>query len=103
MRGGVGRGRDAGQVTTAEEFVEFAEAISPRLRRTAFLLCGDWHTAEDLVQTALTKVFVSWRKIRRQGAVGDSDYPLSNHGGHRPHAARTHCRRDGLFHDREWV
>jgi RNA polymerase sigma-70 factor (sigma-E family) len=56
-------------VTTAEEFVEFAEAVSPRLRRTAFLLCGDWHTAEDLVQTALVKVFVSWRKIRRQDAV----------------------------------
>ena len=56
-------------MTTAEEFVEFAEAVSPRLRRTAFLLCGDWHTAEDLVQTALVKVFVSWRKIRRQDAV----------------------------------
>lgn len=56
-------------MTTAEEFVEFAEAVSARLRRTAFLLCGDWHTAEDLAQTALTKVFVSWRKIRRQDAV----------------------------------
>ena len=52
-----------------EEFVEFAEVMYPRLRRTAFLLCGDWHTAEDLAQTALAKVFVSWRKIRRQEAV----------------------------------
>ena len=43
--------------------------MSPRLRRTAFLLCGDWHTAEDLAQTALAKVFVSWRRIRRQDAV----------------------------------
>jgi RNA polymerase sigma-70 factor (sigma-E family) len=56
-------------VTSAEEFVEFASVMSPRLRRTAFLLCGDWHTAEDLAQTALTKVFVSWRRIRRQDAV----------------------------------
>jgi RNA polymerase sigma-70 factor (sigma-E family) len=56
-------------VTSAEEFVEFAEAASPRLRRMAFLLCGDWHTAEDLAQTALAKVFVSWRKIRRRDAV----------------------------------
>ena len=56
-------------MTTAEEFVEFAEAVSARLRRTAFLLCGDWHTAEDLAQTALTKVFVSWRRIRQQDAV----------------------------------
>jgi RNA polymerase sigma-70 factor (sigma-E family) len=56
-------------VTSAEEFVEFAEAMSPRLRRTAFLLCGDWHTAEDLTQMALEKVFVSWRRIRRHDAV----------------------------------
>jgi RNA polymerase sigma-70 factor (sigma-E family) len=56
-------------VTSAEEFVEFAEAMSPRLRRTAFLLCGDWHTAEDLAQMALEKMFVSWRRIRRQDAV----------------------------------
>jgi DNA-directed RNA polymerase specialized sigma24 family protein len=56
-------------VTSAEEFTEFAEAVSPRLRRMAFLLCGDWHTAADLAQTALAKVFVSWRTIRRQDAV----------------------------------
>jgi RNA polymerase sigma-70 factor (sigma-E family) len=55
--------------TPGEEFAEFAEAASLQLRRTAFLLCGDWHTAEDLVQTTLAKVFVSWRKIRRRDAV----------------------------------
>src|SRR5580658_5382272 len=58
-----------GSVSFAEEFVEFAEVASPRLRRTAFLLCGDWHTAEDLVQSALAKVFVAWRRIRRQDAA----------------------------------
>ena len=52
-----------------QEFAEFAEASAPRLRRAAFLLCGDWHTAEDLAQTALAKVFVSWRKVRRQDAA----------------------------------
>ena len=56
-------------MTSAEEFAEFAEAASPRLRRTAFLLCGDWHTAEDLAQTTLEKMFASWRRIRRQDAV----------------------------------
>jgi len=56
-------------VTAVEEFAEFARVMFPRLRRTAFLLCGDWHTAEDLAQTALAKVFVSWRRIRRQDAV----------------------------------
>lgn len=53
----------------AEEVAEFAEAALPRLRRTAFLLCGDWQTAEDLVQTTLAKVFVSWRRIRQRDAA----------------------------------
>ncbi len=57
-------------MTAAEdEFVQFAEASSARLRRTAFLLCGDWHTAEDLAQTTLAKVFASWRRISRHDAV----------------------------------
>jgi DNA-directed RNA polymerase specialized sigma24 family protein len=53
---------------STQDFAEFAAAVSPRLRRMAFLLCGDWHTAGDLVQTTLAKVFVSWRKIRRKEA-----------------------------------
>lgn len=56
-------------MTSADEFADYAAAASPRLRRVAFLLCGDWHTSEDLVQTALAKVFVSWRRIKRQEAV----------------------------------
>jgi len=56
-------------VTSAEEFTEFAAAVSPQFRRSAFLLCGDWHTAEDLAQTALAMVFVSWRKIARHYAA----------------------------------
>jgi RNA polymerase sigma-70 factor (sigma-E family) len=54
---------------TEAEFVQFAEAASARLRRTAFLLCGDWHTAEDLTQTTLAKVFAAWHRISRQDAV----------------------------------
>jgi RNA polymerase sigma-70 factor (sigma-E family) len=53
-------------MTPTDEFVEFAAATSARLRRTAFLLCGDWHTAEDLVQATLTKLFVRWRRISRR-------------------------------------
>jgi RNA polymerase sigma-70 factor (sigma-E family) len=52
-----------------DEFAEFAVAASPRLRRTAFLLCGDWHTAEDLAQTTLAKLFVACRRIRRMDSV----------------------------------
>ncbi|MEV6793691.1 SigE family RNA polymerase sigma factor [Streptomyces sp. NPDC051320] len=57
-----------GTVASSEElgqFEEFARAGSPRLFRTALLLCGDWHLAEDLVQTALGKAYASWSKVRR--------------------------------------
>jgi RNA polymerase sigma-70 factor (sigma-E family) len=49
------------------EFVEFTAAAALRLRRTAFLLCHDWHTAEDLTQTALAKTYVAWRRVSRTG------------------------------------
>ena len=56
-------------MTSADGFIEFATAASPRLRRTAYLLCGDWHTAEDLAQTTLAKMFVAWRRISQMDAV----------------------------------
>jgi RNA polymerase sigma-70 factor (sigma-E family) len=52
-----------------EEFASFATAVAPRLRRTAYLMCGNWHTAEDLAQTTLTKMFASWGRIRRHDGL----------------------------------
>lgn len=45
-------------------FRAFALTRRPALRRTAFLLCGDWHQADDLVQSALVKLYVAWPRIR---------------------------------------
>jgi RNA polymerase sigma-70 factor (sigma-E family) len=45
---------------------EFADYVAGRgrlLRNTAYLLCGDWHRAEDLAQIALTKLYLAWRRI----------------------------------------
>lgn len=47
------------------EFVEFANAAAGRLHRFAYLLCHDWHLAQDLTQTALAKAYVAWNKIER--------------------------------------
>jgi RNA polymerase sigma-70 factor (sigma-E family) len=47
-------------------FRAFAFTRRPGLRRTAFLLCGDWHQADDLVQSALVKLYVAWPRIRSQ-------------------------------------
>jgi RNA polymerase sigma-70 factor (sigma-E family) len=55
-----------GRVECPDEFTEFAAAEMARLRRTAFLLCGDWHAAEDLTQIALTKTLLAWRRISRR-------------------------------------
>ncbi|GGY44088.1 SigE family RNA polymerase sigma factor [Streptomyces omiyaensis] len=46
-------------------FAAFAAAAWPRLVRTAQLLTGDFHEAEDLVQTTLAKVYGRWRKVPR--------------------------------------
>jgi RNA polymerase sigma-70 factor (sigma-E family) len=35
------------------------------LRRTAYLLCHDWHTADDLVSTTLAKLYDKWRRARQ--------------------------------------
>lgn len=47
-----------------EAFAEYAAAALPRLRRIAFLLCQDWHRAEDLTQSALTRLYTHWRRAR---------------------------------------
>jgi RNA polymerase sigma-70 factor (sigma-E family) len=52
-----------------EEFASFATAVAPRLRRTAYLMCGNWHTAEDLTQTTLTRMFASWGRIMRRDGL----------------------------------
>jgi RNA polymerase sigma-70 factor (sigma-E family) len=51
------------------EFAEFAQTRSTALRRTAFLLCGDWQRAEDIVQTALVKLYVAWHRVQRDGNI----------------------------------
>jgi RNA polymerase sigma-70 factor (sigma-E family) len=51
------------------EFSEFATLRWSSLVRTAYLLTGDRGHAEDLVQTALTKCFVAWPRLRSRDAA----------------------------------
>lgn len=46
----------------------YVDARRGYLRRVAYLVCGDWHAAEDLVQTALAKLYVAWPRITTEGA-----------------------------------
>jgi RNA polymerase sigma-70 factor (sigma-E family) len=48
-----------------EQFHDFVAARMDRWRRSAFLLCRDWHTADDLVSVTVAKLFENWRKVSR--------------------------------------
>ncbi|HVQ87978.1 MAG TPA: SigE family RNA polymerase sigma factor [Actinomycetes bacterium] len=49
------------------EFETFVLARSPALRRMAYLMCGDWHLAEDALQDAFIKLYVAWPNVARDG------------------------------------
>ena len=46
------------------EFAEFMASATPALARTAWLLCGDRHRAEELVQQTLMKTYLAWPRAR---------------------------------------
>ena len=58
-----------GDQTRIEEFTEYAAARQNHLLRTAYLLSGDWHGAQDLAQTALLNLCKAWNRARRADSV----------------------------------
>ncbi|WP_432884589.1 SigE family RNA polymerase sigma factor [Kribbella sp. CA-245084] len=62
------------------EYLEYVTAHRGRMLRTARLLtAGDTHWAEDLVQVALTRLYVHWSKVRKEdGAARYADRILVN-------------------------
>jgi RNA polymerase sigma-70 factor (sigma-E family) len=54
------------------ECVEYLRANLPRLYRTAYLLCGDAHLADDIVQSTAVALYLNWRRVR--GAVNVDGY-----------------------------
>jgi RNA polymerase sigma-70 factor (sigma-E family) len=51
------------------EFTEYLAVRQPTLLRTAYLLTGDRHQAEDILQTSLAKLYLAWDKVHDRGAV----------------------------------
>jgi RNA polymerase sigma-70 factor (sigma-E family) len=62
-----GRPDDSGRQGGAAnpDFTAYATQALPRLRATAFLMCRDWHLADDLTQTALTKLYLAWPRVSK--------------------------------------
>lgn len=50
-------------------FDAFVTTSSPRLLRAAYLLCGDWGHAEELLQDALVKTWLRWSKLDHPDAA----------------------------------
>jgi RNA polymerase sigma-70 factor (sigma-E family) len=50
------------------EFTEFYLARRLPLRRTAYLIVRDWHTAEDLTQQSMVKLYAAWPRVRTETA-----------------------------------
>ncbi|WP_278236169.1 SigE family RNA polymerase sigma factor [Isoptericola sp. AK164] len=98
------------------EFTAFMAEAEPVLGRTAYLLTGNRHRAEELVQQALVRTYVAWprarsrdplayarrvlanaridtwRKHRREVLLAPDDLPHGRHGG----ADGGHAERDLL-------
>lgn len=118
----IGEHEDASSVvhepgtTRDAEFSDFMAEAEPLLSRMAWLLCGDAHRAEELVQHALVRTYVAWprardrdplayarrvlanaridhwRKHRREHVVAPDDVPSAAHDS----SEARHAERDAL-------
>jgi RNA polymerase sigma-70 factor (sigma-E family) len=52
-----------------DSFRRFASGHAAAMRRSAFLFCGDWHLAEDLMQASLIKIYRSWSRVQRDESL----------------------------------
>ncbi|MGC4810337.1 SigE family RNA polymerase sigma factor [Micromonospora sp. DT228] len=47
------------------DYTECVRVGLPQWRRTAYLMCGDWHQGDDIVQRVLTELYRNWPRARR--------------------------------------
>ncbi|UZN02086.1 SigE family RNA polymerase sigma factor [Cellulomonas sp. S1-8] len=66
-----GRDRDT-------EFAAFMASAAPALARTAWLLCGDVHQADELVQQALVRTYLAWDRAREREPLAYARRVLAN-------------------------
>lgn len=55
--------------TRDTEFSDYVAGSRARLLRTAYLITGEWQLAEDVIQTALTKLYLAWPRVQRDGNI----------------------------------
>jgi len=52
-----------------QEFAKYFAARRDTVRRTAYLLCGDWHWADDLTQITFVRLAQAWSRVRDPAAL----------------------------------
>jgi RNA polymerase sigma-70 factor (sigma-E family) len=62
-----------------DEFADFVRSSSARLTHAAYLLTGDRHQAEDAAQTAFTRTYAAWARVRRKNPYAYARRVLANH------------------------
>lgn len=60
------------------EFAAFMATAAPLLGRTAWLLCGDVHQADELVQQALVRTYLAWPRARERDPLAYARRTLAN-------------------------
>jgi RNA polymerase sigma-70 factor (sigma-E family) len=60
------------------QFTEFVRAHQGDLLKTAWLLCGDRHQAEEMVQQALVRTYSRWPHVRQRDPLGYARKALAN-------------------------
>jgi DNA-directed RNA polymerase specialized sigma24 family protein len=81
-------------------YVEFVTARQGALRRLAYAVCGDWASAEEILDDALTGLYVAWPRLQREGE--EETYVRrrivrANLGRHGRRAARSALPRPALI------
>lgn len=56
-------------MSRGEEFTAYVVQRRQQLYRAAYLLCGDSQRAEDIVQTALMKLYCAWNRARETESI----------------------------------
>ncbi len=78
-------------------YVDYVAARRALMYRTAYVLTGDHHQAEDLVQQVLTRLYVRWPRVERMDSVdGYVRRMLVNANVDRLRRRREHADLDGV-------
>jgi RNA polymerase sigma-70 factor (sigma-E family) len=79
------------------DFTAFVVKMRPRLQRTAYLLCGDWHLADDLTQETIMAVYRRWDRLTRDSDMSGYCYRVLANTARREQ--RRAWRRREIHHD----